>query len=128
MRVTRRPIAIEAHNKPTTIGIESRPDSVGDMPRAICMYWLRKTVVPNIAMPTATPAITARTTLRSPNSRSGTSGSRTRRSTITAAKQNSRPAETSTAVCHEPQAYSCPASETQIRRLETPAAISVAPT
>src|SRR3954449_6727704 len=66
---------VDAAKRPATIGIVSRPDSVGDLPRAICMYCVRKTVVPNIAMPTATLAITASTTSRSRNRRSGTSGS-----------------------------------------------------
>ncbi len=128
VRLTIRPIVIEAPNRPTTIGMVSRPDSVGDIPRAICMYWVRKTVVPNIAMPTATLAITASTTVRSANSRSGMIGSRTRRSTSTAASRSPAPASTSAAVCHEAHAYCWPASETQISRAETPAAISVAPT
>ena len=84
--------------------------------------------MPNIAMPTAMLAITASTTVRSENRRSGTSGSGTLRSTKTAAAQSARPPSTSTSVCHETQSYCWPASETQIRRLLTPPAISVAPT
>ena len=120
-------MTVEATNRPTTIGIDSSPASVGDLPRAICMYWLRKTVVPNMAMPTATLATTASTTVWSRNRRSGTSGSRTRRSTATAAAHRPAPSSTSAAVCHDAHANSWPASETQISRLETPPAISVAP-
>ena len=127
--MTRRPTIVEARNSPTTIGIVSRPDSVGDLARAICMYWERKTVVPNSAMPTATLAITASTTLRSANSRSGTSGSGTLRSTKTAATAQDHAARRrAPRVCHETQSYCWPASETQISRLLTPPAISVAPT
>ena len=57
MRVTSRPTSVEATSSPATIGIVRSPDSVGVRPRAICMYWERKTVVPNSAMPTATLAI-----------------------------------------------------------------------
>ena len=112
---------VEARNRPTTIGIVSRPDSVGDLPRAICMYWLRKTVVPNIAMPTATLAITASTTVRSPNSRSGIE--RLARAALDqhgAASRSRCRRPTSAAVCQESQSNCWPASETQISRLETP--------
>ncbi len=101
----------------------------GDLPRAICMYWLRKTVVPNIAMPTATLAITASTTVRSRKSaqrdeRLGARGARRRPRPTSSARPPSRRARR---VCQEIQSYCCPASETQISRLDTPPAISVAP-
>ena len=52
-----------------------RPASVGVAPRAICMYWLRNTDAPNIAMPVAIEAITARVKVRLRNIESGMSGS-----------------------------------------------------
>ena len=60
-----------------------RPASVGVAPRASCMYWLRKTEAPNIAMPVAIDAITESVKVRLRNRPSGMSGSLTRSSTIT---------------------------------------------
>src|ERR1051325_4552319 len=96
-------MTVDAVNRPITIGIVSRPDSVGDLPRAICMYWLRKTLVPNIAMPTAMLAMTASTTVRRSNRLSGISGSLTRRSTAIAAETSATPRPTSANVCQESQ-------------------------
>jgi len=118
---------VDAPKRPITIGIVSRPDSVGDLPRAICMYWLRKTVVPNIAMPTATLAITARTIVRSRKRCSGTSGSLARRSAATAAVSSASPAATRAADGQETQSNCWPARETQISREETPEAIRTTP-
>ena len=58
------------------------PASVGVAPRASCMYWPRKTDAPNIAMPVAIDAMTARVKVRFLNSVSGMSGSLTRSSTM----------------------------------------------
>ena len=52
-----------------------RPASVGVAPRASCMYWLRNTEAPNIAMPVAIDAMTASVNVRLRNSESGMSGS-----------------------------------------------------
>jgi len=91
------------------------------------MYWLRNTLVPNIAMPTAMLAITASNTVRRENSSSGISGSSTRRSTATAATISAMPRPTRAAVCQDSQSKLWPASETQISSADAPPAISVAP-
>ncbi len=91
------------------------------------MYWVRKMVVPNNATPTAMLAMTARTTVRLPNSDSGMIGSSTRDSTSTASASSAIPPSTISVVCQDPQAKLWPASETQMSRLETPAVMSTAP-
>lgn len=91
------------------------------------MYCVRNTVVPNIATPTATDAATASTTVRSRKRPIGISGSVARRSTTTAANRMTTPPSTMAAVCQPSQAKSFPASETQMRSDETPAAVRVPP-
>ena len=109
------------------MGIVSSPLSVGDFARAICMYCVRKTVVPNIATPTAMLASTAITIVRSEKSRSGISGSGACRITSTAAQESAAPSATRRPDCQETQSKLVPASDTQISRLETPPATSSAP-
>ena len=74
------PTPIEESSRPAIIGIVMRPASVGVAPRASCMYWLRNTDAPNIAMPVAIEAITARVKVRLRNIESGMSGSLARSS------------------------------------------------
>ena len=57
-RVMSAPTPIDDSSRPAIIGIVMRPASVGVAPRASCMYWLRKTDAPNIAMPVAIDAMT----------------------------------------------------------------------
>ena len=60
-----------------------RPASVGVAPRASCMYWLRNTDAPNIAMPVAIEAMTDRVKVRLRKSVRGMRGSFERSSTMT---------------------------------------------
>ncbi len=78
-------------------------------------------------MPTMIEANVARLVVRSLNSRSGMTGSFARISTMTAATSSSTPRTIIQALVNEAQSKSCPASETQIRRVETPPVISSAP-
>ncbi len=121
------PTIVLETRRPTTIGIVSRPDSVGDLPRAICMYWLRNTEVPNSATPTAMLAITASTSERFSNSRSGIIGSAARRSTSTAGISSPNAPITSAAVCHDAHSIWWPAIEIQISSTEMPADTRNAP-
>ena len=77
------PTTMDARSSPAIIGMVMTPASVGVAPRAICMYWLRKTEVPNIARPVAIEAIVARVKVASRKRVSGTSGSDERSSTTT---------------------------------------------
>lgn len=121
------PIRVDATNVPTIIGMVSRPDSVAVLPRATCMYWLRKTAVPNIATPTATLARTARTNVRFLNRCSGMMGSTALFSTRTAATRASSDPITMTALCHETHSKLLPANVTHSSRVETPTLMSSAP-
>lgn len=112
---------------PTIIGIVRRPDSVGVLPRATCMYWLRNTAVPNIATPTATEATTARTNVRFLKRCSGMSGSGVTRSTSTAPTSASTAPPTIANVCHESHSKFCPANVTHSRSEDTPALMRIAP-
>ena len=79
--VTRAPTPIDESRRPPIIGIVMRPASVGVAPRASCMYWLRKTDAPNIAMPVAIEAMTDSVKVRLRKRLSGMRGSAERSST-----------------------------------------------
>ena len=109
-------------SRPAIIGMVSRPDSVGVLPRASCMYWLRKTEVPNIATPTETLAMIASTTRAvAEQAASGMIGSRdpaldARRASdqqaSSAADHAARSARTAQANCWPPRVTQMSSSET----------------
>lgn len=121
------PEIVDDSSTPAIIGIVMRPDSVGVLPRASCMYWLRNTDVPNIAMPTATLATTDSTSVRLRNSPSGMIGSSTRDSTHSAAASVTTEAPSIAKVCHDAQANLSPANVTHSRSSAMPTDRSAAP-
>ena len=121
------PMPMEAAICPTTIGRVSRPDSVGFAPRASCMYWARKTLVPNMATPTERLAMTARVKVRLLNIVSGTIGSFTTSSVITKAIRARAAPPTISQDSIEFHSNWWPPMVTQISSSETPALSSTAP-
>ena len=129
VRLTTWPMPIDAASSPITIGSVSRPDAVGVWPRPSCMYWLRKTEVPNIADAHAALAIT--------DSTSGAAGEQVRRQDRlgrprlgpdrAAPAAPPRPAPAARVRRRRASRTSCPASDTQTSSVETPVAISAAP-
>ena len=87
---------------------------MGVWSRATWKYWLRKTEAPNCATPTAMLPRIESIVIRSLMIRGGTSGSRWRRSTTTAATRASSAAPRNSAVSTDHQAKLLPAKETQI--------------
>ena len=96
-----------------------RPASVGVAPRAICMYWLRKTDVPNIATPVAIEAMTARVKVRFLNSVSGMSGSFERSSVTMNRMMPTSAPPTMRIVSMLHQSKAVPALVTQMRSSDT---------
>ncbi len=94
---------------------------MGVAPRASCMYWLRKTDAPNIAMPVAMEATTARVKVRLRNSDSGTSGSGARSSFMMNSTAASSAPPTMRAVLRLHHSKESPASVTQMSSSETAA-------
>ncbi len=96
-----------------------RPAWVGVAPRASCMYWLRKTDAPNIAIPVAMDATTASVKVRFLNSVSGISGFLTRSSVMMnrIVARIAPPTMRIVWVLH--QSNESPASVTQMSRSET---------
>ncbi len=121
------PVAIEDVSWPRISGMVSRPETVGEYPRAICMYWLRNTVVPNSTTPTAALAMIARVTVRLRKRSSGMIGAATRDSTQTAIARTTTEPPTIAVVCQEAQSNEFPANVTQRRSVEMPADMSSAP-
>ncbi len=121
------PEIVDETSRPTIIGMVSRPDWVGVLPRASCMYWLRNTDVPNRATPTAMLATTDRTSVRFRNRCSGMIGSLARDSTQIAAASVTREPPTIAAVCHEAQSNDVPAKVIQSSRVAMLTDRSVAP-
>ena len=102
-RLIRLPTIVDDSSRPTIIGRVSRPDSVGVAPRASCMYWPRKTDVPNIATPTEMEAMTASVKVRFLNIASGMIGSFTTSSVMTVAdQQRDRAADHPDGLCAPP--------------------------
>ena len=121
------PDTAEEISSPPTIGMVSRPASVGEQPPEICRQWPRKTLEPNIAMPPAALATTASVVMRSRNSRSGGIRSVARVSvTRKAAVARAAPPRNS-AVSVEAQAKLLPASVTQVSSAVTAVVRKVAP-
>ena len=118
-RVISAPTPTDDSRSPAIIGIVMRPASVGVAPRAICMYWPRKTDAPNIAMPVAIEATTARVKVRSRKRVSGTSGSLVRSSTTTNSTAATRAPPTMRMVSVPHQSKLEPALVTQMSSSET---------
>ncbi len=100
---------------------------LGEKPRAVWKYCTRKTVPPNMAVPTASEPTTARVKVRLRNRCSGTTGSRTLLSTRIAPAPRSTAAPTSTAVWGLHQAKSLPARVTHTSSTVTLPTMRVAP-
>ncbi len=118
-RVMSAPTPMDDSRRPAIIGIVMRPASVGVAPRASCMYWLRKTDAPNIAMPVAMDAMTESVKVRLRNSPSGMSGSFERSSTrmnSAAAMTDPPTMRTVSMLTHSNES---PARVTQMSRSET---------
>ena len=126
-RNTRRAPMIENATHPRTKGVSTKPARVAELPATVCMNSGTKEIAPNIAMPARKPVMTAATTIRLLNSRSGTIGSAALRSTATKPARASA-ATTSGATtsrrCHAPV---WPAATTPRRSDDTPAANSATP-
>ncbi len=122
-----RPTTVEEPTRPMIIGRVITPAMVGESPRDIWKYWLRKTVAPNIAVPTARLATTDRVMVELRNRCIGMIGSGARSSTSTNSTARTTAPSTIAIVCQDHQAKVSPASETQISSRETEAATRTAP-
>ena len=123
--MTLRPMIVEERNRPTIIGIVSRPDSVGDLPRASWKYWLRKTVRAehrdaDDAMPRSTASVD-RAVAEEPQRDDRLAGPGL--DDEEQRDEDDGAAAASSAVCQETQSNWWPASETQISSSETAAAM-----
>src|SRR5437899_3206915 len=90
MRVTRRPLTIEAASIPPMRGSRSNPETVAEAPVTSCMYSGRKMMAPKIVMARKNVVALATLKTRLLNSSSGRIGSLARRCSHQA-KATSRP-------------------------------------
>ena len=112
---------------PIISGIDSRPASVGEKPRATWKYWPRKTGAPNIAMPTPMLATIASAVVRVRITRSGSSGSETLVSTMTSSTASTAAPPSISALSQPNHGKLVPANDTQIIGSDAAPAISRAP-
>jgi hypothetical protein len=98
-----RPDTSDDKNKPRIRGIVSSPDFVGEAPRLIWKYWLKKIVAPYIATPTKRLATVAMTIVRERNRWRGMIGSAARASVRMASPAIATDPPTIAVVCQDHQ-------------------------
>src|SRR3989440_664774 len=121
MRSTSRALSTDIATQPKTNGMSTLPDAVADMPLTACRNSGTNEIAPNIAMPARNPVAAAARTTRLPNSRSGTIGSATRRSTAKNAGSATTAIASRTCTSAPGPGPARPPSRTPTTKAETPA-------